>query len=69
MTWLKFRELPAGQNTIVAIACYSGCVHGTRPYSILYSTADCPFDDTVSVSHFCLYIRALTLDSRLARQL
>jgi DNA-directed RNA polymerase II subunit RPB2 len=24
MTWLKFRELPAGQNTIVAIACYSG---------------------------------------------
>lgn len=24
MTYLKFRELPAGQNAIVAIACYSG---------------------------------------------
>jgi len=24
MEYLKFRELPAGQNTIVAIACYSG---------------------------------------------
>ena len=24
MEWLKFRELPAGQNAIVAIACYSG---------------------------------------------
>lgn len=24
MDWLKFKELPAGQNTIVAIACYSG---------------------------------------------
>lgn len=24
MEFLKFRELPAGQNAIVAIACYSG---------------------------------------------
>jgi DNA-directed RNA polymerase II subunit RPB2 len=24
MEYLHFRELPAGQNTIVAIACYSG---------------------------------------------
>jgi DNA-directed RNA polymerase II subunit RPB2 len=24
MEYLKFRELPAGQNAIVAIACYSG---------------------------------------------
>merc|ERR1711920_655302 len=24
LEYLKFRELPAGQNTIVAIACYSG---------------------------------------------
>src|SRR5215510_4070364 len=24
MQYLKFRELPAGQNAIVAIACYSG---------------------------------------------
>ena len=24
MDWIKFKKLPAGQNTIVAIACYSG---------------------------------------------